>query len=140
MKLLTIFLVIFALTGLSMAGSTVDKESPMGTVSQLSPLVTWKVTLETDTGGDASYTVHMDGLLYSIDTLDLDLNKSTSVVVKILEPYEKTVQTVDVYTVGNNTTYPLDGDNMYVLMGDLQISITNGAEGYDVPVYITVKR
>ena len=127
-------------------GSDYYKESPTGEVNSFSPLVTWEFRLETDSGGNASYLAYMDGKLYSIDTINQSLDQSTNVTVKRTNPYNTTIQTIDVYSAGNNTTYPrATGGEMHYLMSDLtlgaaEISITNGAANAIVPVFITIQR
>ena len=111
----------------------------MEVTNQFSPLVVWKIDLETDSGGNATYEGYFDGKLYSIDTINATLYNSTNVTVKRLTPYETIIQTVDAYS-GNNTTYPRSGGEMYVLMGLAEISITSGQDNATVPVYLTLQR
>ena len=132
--------IIVAILLLGIAGSTTfTKERPLEVTNQFSPLVVWKIDLETDSGGNATYEGYFDGKLYSIDTINATLYNSTNVTVKRLTPYETIIQTVDAYS-GNNTTYPRSGGEMYVLMGLAEISITSGQDNATVPVYLTLQR
>lgn len=134
-----IIIALMLLAGLAGATSYAVKERPLEVINQFSPLVTWKVNLETDSGGNATFEGFFDGKLYSIDTINATLSNSTNVTVKRIKPYETTIQTVDAYS-GNNTTYPRSGSEMYVLMGDIELSITSGQDNVTVPVYLTLER
>ena len=140
---ITISMILLA--GMAGAESRAVKEAPLEVVNQFSPLITWKVILETDSGGNTTFEGYFPGKLYSIDTINATLNgsaldQSTNVTFKITEPYEMFSQTIDAYS-GNNTTYPRTaGGFMYNMIGGCEVSITSGMDNATVPVYITLER
>jgi hypothetical protein len=127
------------LAGMAGAISNIHQVSPEGTVNQLTPLITWAIVLETDSGGNATYTQSMDGLLYAVAAVNSSLTQSTPVKIALMEPYERDILTIDPYA-GNNTTYVRDGAEMFAIMGDVQVSVIGGSPNAEVPIYLTVQR
>lgn len=120
------------------AGPQVDKICPMGQATDDTVYQVWEVTITTDEGGNASDDWNfLFGRLYSVDVVNESLEKSTPVVISRTLPYEEEIVTIDPFS-GNNTTYVRDGSEMFAMMGDINIAITNGDENATVPVYFTL--
>lgn len=129
------------LAGCAMADSGIEKVYPDIPVNAYTPLQVWKVTLETDSSGDASYiTGLLTGKLYSVDVIANDLDKSTNLTIaEYLPGKNTTILSKDVYQ-GNGTYFPRNGGYEYMIKGLVRLAITGGDPNKEVLVYLNIER
>lgn len=132
---------LMLMSGFAIAESEIEKIYPDTPVNAATPLQVWKVTLDTDSGGNASYvTGLLVGRVYSIDVMNLSLTNSTNLTVKEYSPNETTLFSGDVYADGNSTTFPRVGSYEYMIKGLVRLAIVGGDPNKEVPVYLNIER